>query len=80
MSRNRIPQGLMTMEDVAKYIGKHPQQLREYFAAGMLAEPAFSVKRGVRITRRFTLQEAERMKYDFEHAKYGTFARRRRKK
>lgn len=81
--RKSRPDGLMSIPEVARYIGKHPQQVREYLANGMLAEPAHSIasgKLGLRKIRLFTLQEAERMKHDFDTARYGTFSERKRRR
>src|ERR1700722_11079597 len=49
---------LLTMNELAEYVGRHPQQLRKYYAAGMLAEPKHRIIHDRKTTRRFTLKEA----------------------
>jgi hypothetical protein len=69
---------LLTLEELASFVGRHPVQLRKYYAAGMLPEPKYRIQHARKTTRRFTLQEAERIRKDFQDAKWGTFAKRRR--
>ena len=68
------------MNELAEYVGRHPQQLRKYYAAGMLAEPKHRIIHDRKTTRRFTLQEAEQIRNDFENSKgkWGYFAKRAR--
>jgi DNA-binding transcriptional MerR regulator len=69
----------MSLAEVAKFCGRSPQTLRKYYSEGVLAEPASATKyAGDRTLRRFTLQEAERLKADFDSAPYGTFAKRKK--
>jgi hypothetical protein len=68
---------LLSMEELAKYVGRHPQIVRKYFAEGLLPEPAHSVKFKRKTTRKFTLQEAERIKLIFDGVGWGTFAKKR---
>ncbi|MGH7744215.1 MAG: hypothetical protein ACREQ5_05260 [Candidatus Dormibacteria bacterium] len=74
---------LLTMAELAEYVGRHPQLLRQYYAEGLLPEPQFRQRnehlgRRASTTRRFTLHEAEAIKAIFASARYGTFARKRK--
>lgn len=71
--------GLLTMGELAKYVGRHPQIVRRYFAEGLLPEPAYRIKHARKTTRKFTLQEAEAVKREFDNVHWGTFAKRRRR-
>ncbi len=69
---------LLTLDELATYVGRHPVQLRKYYAAGMLPEPKYRIVHARKTTRRFTIQEADRIRKDFQDAKWGTFAKRKR--
>lgn len=68
---------LLTLEELAEYVGRHPQIIRRYYAEGTLPEPAHMQKHKKKTTRRFTLSEAEHIKGLFDNAKWGFFARRK---
>ncbi len=70
---------LLSLSQVAKHCGRSTQLLRKYYAEGVLPEPASAEKYGGgRTLRRFTLQEADRLKLEFDNAHYGTFARKKK--
>jgi hypothetical protein len=69
---------LITIEQLAQYVGRHPQLIRRYFADGALPEPEFRVQHKRKVTRRFTRAEAERIKKIFDDVRWGSFARRKK--
>lgn len=70
---------LLTMGELALYVNRHPQLLRKYYSEGILPEPAHRIQHNKKTTRRFTMQEAERIKYIFENARWGSFSPARKR-
>lgn len=75
----KVPKQLLTMNELADYVGRHPVRLRKYFAEGILPEPEHRTVHNARVTRRFTLAEADRLKIFFESVEYGTLAKARKR-
>jgi hypothetical protein len=69
---------LISMEQLAKYVGRHVQLLRRYFAEGALPEPEYRVQHKRKLIRRFTRAEADRVKAVFDNVGYGTIAKRKK--
>ncbi len=67
----------MNLAQLAEYVQRHPQLIRERYMHGDLPEPAYSKFANGRTQRRWTLSEAEAIKVIFAHVKWGTFARKR---
>jgi len=75
----KVPKQLLTMNELAVFVGRHPARMRKYYAEGILPEPENRIEHDTRIMRRFTLAEAERLRYFFDHLEYGTLAKARRR-
>lgn len=78
MSEEAIGERLLSLEELAKFVDRHPQLLRRYFKEGLLPDPAHTVRHSRKVTRKFTLPEAERIKHEFDGVKWGSMQRKRR--
>ncbi len=67
------------MAQLAQFVDRHPQVLRERYGEGVLPEPRHMIRGQGRTTRRWTLQEAETIKKIFDEVKWGDFAIKRRR-
>lgn len=79
MSESTLSERLLSLDELAKFVGRHPQLLRRYYAKGKLPDPVHTVKHTRKVTRKFTLQEAERIKILFDNVKWGTFSHKGKK-
>ena len=70
---------LLTMAELARYVGRCHQVLRERYSEGVLPEPRHMLRGKVKTSRRFTLQEADMIKKIFDDRKWGDFATKRRR-
>lgn len=70
---------LLDMNQLADFVGRHPQVMRKHFSEGTLPEPRHRIKFGVKTTRRFTLEEARQIKVIIDNAHWGDFAAKRRR-
>jgi len=73
---------LLNMVELAEHVGRHPQVIRKYYAAGVLPEPRHRIAHEFKTTRRWTLQEADAIAKLFDDVYWGKFAKikRRRKR